>query len=513
MGVLLDLYKLKVKLYIGAFRASRSSMILLAVYTLSLLPTTFGMSYVVIEAVNSGVSLAFYTSIFAVIISGFISLLLVSSLRGFTAFEFEQGFIFTSPVIPRHFLLASMFAELTAYSFFFYPAFLFLGVVAISLRLSLFVILLMISAVILLGSFIMFLKSSLSVLDSCYRQPIAKMTVGIVVALLLLPAMTLFHNLPFSYSDLPYPSTFFSQIMLSILENKTPSLLVFLGLFLFAMVSLLVFVYSSNKNVFQLANYVPFVSPFDTSMRMQSVKMEKNIKFFSKAGFLVSLDLKPGSLLGFLMKKEIVRMVRDGSLFTVLLFYAIVSVMAIAGSIETTIFPMWIFILAVYSLIVPSMLIGNWLVTERDNFWIPLTSGIKMGYIFKSLLYDMIIIALIVPVATIVFLQVISPVDPLAPLVLVSSVSMIGCSANLYVVTRFLGRKGKAAPTMIITWLSMLLSALLLSPAYIYAAVQYLLNLDYIISAALAMVVLAYAALLLRFFSRKIEKNVMIIEL
>ncbi|MEM2915203.1 MAG: hypothetical protein QXH91_07380, partial [Candidatus Bathyarchaeia archaeon] len=265
-------------------------------------------------------------------------------------------------------------------------------------------------------------------------------------------------------------------------------------------------------NFFQVASYIPFVSPFDTSMRTQTIKMGKNIKFFSKAGTRITLDLGSKSLLRFLMKKEFIRMTRDGSLFTVLLFYVIVSVMSVAGSFRET-FPMWIFMLTTYSFIVPSMLIGNWRVTELDNLWIPLTSGMEVSYIIKSLLYDMVLIAFTVPMAVVLILNLISQINPLIPLVLLISVSMIGCSTNLYVIMRFLGRKQKGVPSLMITWTSVILSAVLLVPTYLYVVLSFLLGFSNEITALLSILIIIYSILILIFFSKKMEKNAMQLEI
>ena len=361
--------------------------------------------------------------------------------------------------------------------------------------------------------FLIFLKSSLSILGSDYQHSKIKIVTAILVVFLLFPAIGLFTHPPVRYRELPYPSTPLAQSILDTFYNKLPSTRSFLVSASYLLASLALFLFSSKKNFFQFASSVPFVSPFDTSTRMQTMKVDKNIRLFSRVRLGITLDLKSESLLKFLMKKEFIRMIRDGSLFAVLLFYGIVSITTVAGGSRGMPLPIWIFLLAIYSFIVPSMLISNWRITELDSLWIPLTSGVNLGCFVKSLLYDLTLIAFVVPVATILVLTLISQIVPLIPLVLVASVSMIGSSTNLYVVMHFLGKKRKATPSLMISWASMLLSGLLMAPTYIYVTFSLLLGFSAQINFLLSISVLVYSILIFIYFSKKLEKKALTIEM
>lgn len=514
MSVLFDLYKLKVKLFLGAFRVSKTSMVILAVYALGMIPGTIGVSTAVVKLVNEGADLTVHLEALSAIISGFLAFILLSTFRGITAFEYEQSLIFTSPITPRRFLIASLLAEITVFSLsFFFPVFVFFGIIIVSLGLSIISVLSMVIFILSFIFFLVFLKSSLSILGSDYRNSKIKIVTTVLIVLLLLPAIGLFTRFPVRYRELPYPSTLLAQSFLDIFYNKLPSTRSFLVLASYLLASLALFLFSSKKNFFQFASSVPFVSPFDTSTRMQTIKLDKNIRFFSRAGLGITLDLKSESLLKFLMKKEFIRMIRDGSLFAVLLFYGIASIMTVAGGSRGMPFPIWIFLLALYSFIVPLMLISNWRITELDNLWIPLTSGVNLGYVVKSLLYDLTLIAFAIPVAAIVFLNLISQIDPLMPLVLVASVSMIGSSTNLFVVVHFLGKKRKATPSLMINWVSMLLSGLLMAPTYIYVTFSLFLGFSAQINLLLSIPVLVYSILIFIYFSKKLEKKALMIEM
>lgn len=513
MGILFDLYKLKVKLFLGALRISKSSIVLLAVYALGMIPQTISMSMVVVDSVKKGIDLTVYLDALSAIISGFLVLVLLSTFKGFTAFEYEQNFIFTLPITPRYFLIASLLADITVFSLFFYPIFLFFGIIAISLNLSIMSVLSMVLILFLCVFFLTFLKSSISILESVYQNSQLNIVIAIIMVFLLFPAVGLFAYSPLKYSELPYPSTFLAQDILNILYNKLPPIHSFLGLASYFLASLALFLFASKKNLFQFTSSVPLVSPFDTSMRMQTVKMGKNIKLFSRAGLGITLNLGSESILRFLMKKEFIRMVRDGSLFAVALFYVIVSVTMIASSAGNMPVPMWIFLLAVYSFIVPSMLISNWRVIDLDNLWIPLTSQIRLKYIIRALLYDLTLISFTVPAVVIAAFTVLSRIDPLTPLALILSVSMIGCSTNLYVNVRFLGKGRRATPSLMISWVTLLLSGLLLTPTYVYVVLTFLWNVNVEVNLILSAIVLLYSALIFTYLSKITEKKTLTVEI
>jgi hypothetical protein len=246
---------------------------------------------------------------------------------------------------------------------------------------------------------------------------------------------------------------------------------------------------------------------------MQTAKMGKNIQFFSRFGLQFTLSLDSRSLLQFLMRKELIRMVRDGSLFSVFLFYIILLVMNTMSVGGESPAPMWLFYLAMYSFIIPFMLISNWRVGELDTLWIPLTSGMHFKFLVNSLLYDFTLITFIVPAGTIAILAFISQIDPLMPFVLVTSISLIGCSSNLYMMMHFLSKHRRATPSLMINWLSMLFSGLLISPTFAYVGLGSLFSLSLEINLLLCFCVLTYSFIIFWLLSKKIGKKALQIEI
>jgi hypothetical protein len=519
-NVILDIYKLKIKIFFGSFRASKTSLALLALYALGLLPSIFGFSFMITSAVKQeNANIDMHIENLAAIISGFISLILLLALRGCTAFEYEQSLIFTSPVTPRKFLFASLFADFTESLPFTHPIFILFGAIAYSLNMKPFSALIMFFIIILFIFMLLFLKISLSIINSLYRRSWLKAVLLILIILSLLPALAGFSaGFRLKYSLLPYPSTFLSKSLINIVYGNSLQFLDIIGLLTYFIFSLALFMFASGKNFFQHVTYIPFVSPFDTSMRVQTLKMERTIKTFSRMGLIFTLNIESKSLLGFLMKKEIIRMLRDGSLFSVAFLYAIVIVavssLSISGSqgTEAPIPAFFMFFMGMYSLITPLMLISNWRFSDFENIWIPLTSNLDPRIIAKALLYDLTLIASLVPAVMVLILSIIFSVSPLLPLVLIASTSIIGCSTNLYLMIRLFGKGRRNTPSLLIGWASMLLSSLLLIPTYTLILLSMYLKIDDAINALISILILAYSIFIMRYFLKKTGEKIINIE-
>lgn len=521
--IVLSIYKFKVKTFFGAFKTSKANVALLLVYIISFLPGVFSFSITIVDAIkHGGLNLNVYVESITALLNALMVFSLILALRGYTVFEHEQVFIFTSPVKPREFLVASILADLTSSLVFAHPIFLLYIVVVFSLNLSASLALLTLLAIFLFTLMLFFLKTSFSIMKSLRWDPWVNAFIYILIILLLLPAAGFFINIPLKYSLLPYPSKFMAEILIDILCGRNVNLISFLGLVFYFIPLTALFISTSKKNFFPVTTHVPFISPFDASIRTQTLKMERGIKIFSRMGSFLTLNLKSKSLLRFLMKKEIIRITREGSLFAVILMYLIVLVIIATIGFSS---PqpqsaqrpppafLLMFFLGAYSLIVPLMLVSNWRISDLKNLWMPLTSGVDMHVIVKAILYDFILISSIIPSIIVMILSAIQNINPITPLTLIISTSVIGCSANLYMITKFLGEKSRGAPSLLVGWASMILSALLLTPTYILIALCTLLGLSDAISTLFSPIILFYSLLVMREFAKIIEKSIINIEI
>ena len=89
MGVVVDLFKMRIKVSFGSLRASKSSLLLFTVYFLGMLPAAIGLSMGTIELLQGGVDLSVYVDTLAAVLSGFIAPALASTYTGFKVFEYE----------------------------------------------------------------------------------------------------------------------------------------------------------------------------------------------------------------------------------------------------------------------------------------------------------------------------------------------------------------------------------------------------------------------------------------
>ena len=513
MSRLLDVYFAKVKIILGAFKASKINLFLVFIYLFGVVIGCFGLSIVLSGAIKEGLDLSVYLDEFSALISLGLAVTIIVSLRGFVVFDYEENLFFTSTITPWTFLAASILSDLTIFSIFFGPFFMLLGIISVSLSLSPMIVFLLFTIAILLMLFFIFLKKAFSILISIYAESPIRYILVVFTVLLLLPAIRLVYPFPIRYGGLPYPSTFMAEALLNLLCGKQPSFISLLGVLSYFILSLVLLIFCSRKDIFRYAKPIPFFSPFDASMRAQTIKMGQNIRLFSKIGLKFALNLESESLFRFLIKKELIRMIRDGSFFAVLIFYAVVLIISVATKSAGDSFPAWLFILAIYSLIVPAMLVTNWRIGELNSLWIPLTSGMNLKIFFSSLLYALILVSIPIPIGTIIVLIFITRPNPILPLVLVISASMIGSSVHLFVMIHFLGKKRRATPGFMIGWMALLLSSVLLSPAYAYVMFSFILKIGPQIDLAAGVGLIVYSYLIFKFFLKKLERKALSIEI
>jgi len=222
MSRLLDIYFAKVKIVLGAFRASRISLLLIFVYLFGVVSGSFGMGIIVVEALKEGVNFSIYINELSALISIALAVTIIAAFRGFIVFDYEGSLFFTSTITPWTFLAASILSDLTVFSIFFCPLFVLLGIIATSMRFSPIIILGIFTVAILLVLFILFLKKSFSILISVYVDSAIQYILAAFIVLLLLPAIRFACSFPIEYSRLPYPSTFIATALLHLLCGKQP---------------------------------------------------------------------------------------------------------------------------------------------------------------------------------------------------------------------------------------------------------------------------------------------------
>ena len=510
MRQVLNVYLVKIKAVLGAVRASRINLLLIYLYLFGASIGSFGLG------TGLGQSLRFINPVSFIdetsaLISAFLAIAITLSFRGFTVFDYEESLFFTSTITPRAFIAATMLSDLTVFSIFLIPLFLTLWVFTTTLALPLTTSLSLLATATLLLASMVFIKQSLSILISIRKEPMLRFTLVFIIALLLLPAASFIDPcFPLRYKSLPYPSTFAAEVLLHILSQEAPPTISLLGFSLYLAFSTTLLIICSGRDVFRYARPIPFYSAFDTSMRTQTIKMKRSIRAFSKMGMKFTLDLKPSPISHFLIRKELIRMVRDGSLFFVTFLYVIVLIIGLASEKSPS---AWILILAVYSLLIPTMLTVNWRIGEIDCLWTLLTSPLNLKIFFSSLLYAFIAVSTFIPAVTILILGILTRSNIVMPLFLAASASMIGSSANLFVMIHFLERRRRATSGVIVAWLSFLLSGILLAPAYAGIGLSLIFETSFFTDLLFGALILLYSYVIFRFLLERIEHKALNIEI
>ncbi|MEM2513867.1 MAG: hypothetical protein QXU81_06085, partial [Candidatus Bathyarchaeia archaeon] len=115
--------------------------------------------------------------------------------------------------------------------------------------------------------------------------------------------------------------------------------------------------------------------------------------------------------------------------------------------------------------------------------------------------------------ALIIGLSIIHGINPILPLTLIISTSMIGCSISLYIIVKFLGKTRRGTPSPFVGWTSMLISALLLTPIYVLVTVDSYLKLGDFMNILFSIMILFYSTLILKYFLNKTGKSINNVEL
>jgi hypothetical protein len=144
------------------------------------------------------------------------------------------------------------------------------------------------------------------------------------------------------------------------------------------------------------------LSFIDSRPQAQAIQQRRMVERFGPLTTFLTLDPTKGSLTSFLTKNHLIRIIRDGSLFSVIILFVVygaISMLSLnfspdssARAIESSLFTM-----TFYSALVPSILAMSWNSYERENLWLIVTSGGRIAEYFRSFFLALLIVALIMP--------------------------------------------------------------------------------------------------------------------
>ncbi|MGQ9468954.1 MAG: hypothetical protein ACUVTD_03900 [Nitrososphaerales archaeon] len=406
MGKIITVSTFKIKQYFGSLRSSKASLFIGILTFLGL--NSIGFLF--------GIGLPdtpFWTQpdrlidILSAFLSIFLALSLTLSLRGgVTAFQAELDFFFTSAIKPRQYILSDLIFQFVVLHVLFSPFIPF--IIGLTFRLGKnFMIAFLIALVYEIYVVLTLLTlQSLGALNLVVPYKRTKILTGGIMIALLLPSLSFVNFFPIKYFDLPYPSTFVARAMFHLLEQSTLELsnVYFLGIFVVLAFTFHYFI--SKKNLFYYIRPTVMLSFGESRPQAQAIRQRRAVETLGPLTTFLALDPMKGSLTNFLIKKHLIRMIRDGSLFLAILFamYGAVSVIIssfpLDASTRATSGPL--FMLTFYSALVPSILAISWNSYERENLWILLTSGGHIVEYFKSFFVALLIAALLLPLGLII---------------------------------------------------------------------------------------------------------------
>ncbi len=512
-GKIRTITEFKLKEYFGPMRSSKASLIIgfLAFGSISLMGflAAFGAK----EYYGGIIALNELLNPLSAFFSAFLIMLLVLSLKGgITAFQADLDYLFTSSIKPREYIIGDLCFQFITIHILFSPFLTFMAGLAWSQGIpwaKVLVSLLVYEAFVAMGIISM---QTLGVLNMTSTSKKTRVFLFVIVAALIAPSLGFVTDFPVQYSDLPYPSSLVAKTIIGVLDelNPLPSLQ---GVALYLLAISLFHHVVSKRNIFYYAQPTVSISFGEMRLQAQAAKQRQFIERIGKHTTILTLDPTKGSLTGFLVRKELLRMVRDGSVFTLLIFFAMYAVIGLAS----TRFPMTpngevgtslLFLAVFYSALVPPMLTINWGTSERENLWILFTSQRNPVEYFRSLLTAFLILALSLPLGLMaIATPFFGPPNPWLPITALV-IASLSSGVAMYYEVRF--NKPRKSTFSTVSFLGIILPILgatvLASPALAldYIASEYPLRIQAILVAG----VVAYTALVFMGLFKLIEKGV-----
>ncbi|MFQ5950826.1 MAG: hypothetical protein ACE5KH_01925 [Candidatus Geothermarchaeales archaeon] len=513
---LTTILKFKIKEYFGSVRASKGSFLLALSGLIWLNATGLIAGFTLPEAFLLYKADALLNPI-AAFLSAYLAVFLMLSMRGgMTTFQAELDFLMTSPVRPRKYLVADLLFQLLSVHIFFSPMIPF--VLATGSRLGVPLSSLLAGIALYEAYLVMGLMSmqGLGVVGLRWKSRWMKPLTLLLIGLLLLPTLGLAGILSVNYSDIPLPATLVSSQLIFLLRGVVLDLGEFFALLAYLSVVSLLYLLVSSKNFFQYARPTVAIAFGEVSFRARSLQTKRLIRNLGPFTRLVTLDYHKGGLLGFLARKELIRVIRDGSLLMVLLIFAIYGAIGLTSSS----FPQPngdvaggpLFSLFVYSALVPTMLAVSWSTSERANLWIILVSGRSLAKYFQALFAVFAALAVAIPLGLLVIVSLFavapSPWLPLGAL----AVSSFSSALSIYSLVAFSPvRQGAFSTAHFFTIGFSVSGALLLSSPFL--AVMALENvLTPLIQLVLGASLLGYTGVALYLLVGRIQKKAVEIE-
>ncbi|MGB9718247.1 MAG: lysostaphin resistance A-like protein [Thermoproteota archaeon] len=280
---------------------------------------------------------------------------------GITALEPEIDFILTSPIKPSTYLVADLLFQFFFLNFSVTPPLVSFMAVMLHPRLNI------LPAIFLSYETMLFASSAiaqtLGILKSIMKDVEVKAAGWAILMILFTPLISMVMGLGLNYSDLPYPSTLLAKCSL----GSIGSLETIIGL---AYMVLIAGAYFSVMRI----NFLPHVTPLLTTALMEMPSSSRRILRWVPRLFTQILSPKMSEKpMALVVKLNLLRILRDGSLFTAIMLFAIATVSNLSFPILVRQFRFFALAALTFSILytplIPAIFSINWGIMERETLW------------------------------------------------------------------------------------------------------------------------------------------------
>jgi membrane protease YdiL (CAAX protease family) len=390
---LLHVLAFKLLQYYGPLRKGSSIKISMLVFDfLMIFSALFGGVFVRSFYGLSDISARDLTNIVSLTFSGVLAMGIFLGMRGgITALEPEIDFILPSPIKPSTYLLADLLFQFIFLNVAATPPLIAFTMVMIYPRFNYLPIIFLSYEIMLLTSSL--IAQLLGVLKSVWNEIAVEALGWIILIILFFPLLSTAIGFPIDYSTIPYPSTILSKYSL---ESSS----FWEGLFGMAYMLIIATSYLLVMKI----NFLPEVTPLLTTALMEMPSSSRRLVRWSSGGLIQILSPKmdEGRML-LMVKLNLLRILRDGSLFTALILFGIAtfSNLSISLLIRQAKFSglAALTFTILYSPLIPSIFSINWGIVEREALWATAVSeeglkkyakGMTISYFITTLLFSAI---------------------------------------------------------------------------------------------------------------------------
>jgi membrane protease YdiL (CAAX protease family) len=362
-SLLLQILRFKLIQYYGPLRKDSSIKISILVFDfLMIFSAIFGGALVKSLYGLSEMNMMNLTDIVSLIFSGVVAMGIFLGMRGgVTALEPEIDFILTSPIKPSTYLLSDLLFQFIFLNVAATPPLAAFTMVMLHPHLYYLPMVLASYEVMLLASSL--IAQLLGVLKSVWNDIGVEALGWTIILVLFLPLLSTAIGFPLNYSAIPYPSTILAKYSLGSI-NPTEA---FIGLaYVLTVIGAYVFLIRIN--------FLPDVTPLLKTALMEMPSSNRRILKWLPHGFTQILSSKMNEKPAYLMVKlNLLRIVRDGSLFTALVLFGVAMFSNLSFSILirqagfSRVAALTFTVL--YSPLIPSIFSINWGIVERESLW------------------------------------------------------------------------------------------------------------------------------------------------